>query len=222
MPAAVDWTPSRSRGRATGEPLYDRDSRTKIYRGPNVWARTPVIHLLLDIGQLEDRPTNAIPGFYERLTELIPSLYDHECSLGHPGGFLERLREGTLAGRVVEHIALELQNLVGVEVTRGKTRGTAEPGVYDVVYAYTQEDVGLAAGNLAVRLANHLIHGAESEFDFVGELEEGIIRLAEQFAYGPSTAAIVTAAEREGIPVLRLHPDRSLVQLGHGCHQQKR
>jgi cyanophycin synthetase len=194
---------------------------TKIYRGPNVWARTPVIHMSLDIGELENRPTNAIPGFYERLTELVPSLYDHECSLGHPGGFLERLREGTLAGHVVEHIALELQNLAGLEVTRGKTRGTVEPGIYDVVYAYTQEDVGLAAGKLAVRLANHLIHGAEPEFDFVRELEEGIIRLAEQFAYGPSTAAIVAAAEREGIPVLRLHPARSLVQLGHGCHQQR-
>jgi D-alanine-D-alanine ligase-like ATP-grasp enzyme len=194
---------------------------TKIYRGPNVWVRMPVIHLSLDIGELQDRSTNEIPGFYERLTELIPSLYDHECSLGHPGGFLERLREGTLAGHVIEHVAIELQNLAGGEVVRGKTRGTAEPGVYDVVYAYTQEDVGLAAGKLAVRLINHLIHGAEPEFDFVDELEEGIIRLAEQFAYGPSTAAIVAAAEREGIPVLRLHPARSLVQLGHGRHQQR-
>src|SRR5688572_4884544 len=194
---------------------------TKVYRGPSVWARAPVIYRSLDIGELEDRPTNAIPGFYERLTELIPSLYDHECSLGHPGGFLERLREGTLAGHIVEHVALELQNLAGVEVTRGKTRSTAEPGVYDVVYAFTQEDVGLAAGKLAVRLINHLIHGAEPDFDFVRELEEGIIRLAEQFAYGPSTAAIVAAAERGGIPVLRLHPGRSLVQLGHGCHQQR-
>src|SRR5687767_12633366 len=111
---------------------------TKIYRGPSVWARAPVIHLSLDLGDLEDRPTNAIPGFYERLTELIPSLYDHGCSLGHPGGFLERLREGTLAGHVVEHVALELQNLAGIEVTRGKTRSTGQPGVYDVVYAYTQ------------------------------------------------------------------------------------
>jgi cyanophycin synthetase len=194
---------------------------TKIYRGPNAWARMPVIHLSLDIDELEDRPTNAIPGFYERLTELIPSLYDHECSLDHPGGFLERLREGTLAGHVVEHVAIDLQNLAGFEVARGKTRDTSEPGIYDVVYAYTQEDVGLAAGKLAVRLINHLIHGSEPEFAFVRELEEGIIRLAEQIAYGPSTAAIVAAAEREGIPVLRLHPDRSLVQLGHGCHQQR-
>src|SRR5829696_2546718 len=124
---------------------------TKTYRGPSVWARTPVIHLSLDIGELENRPTNAISGFYGRLTELIPSLYDHECALGHPGGFLQRLREGTLAGHVVENVA-------GVEVTRGKTRGTAEPGVYDVVYSYTQEDVGLAASKLAVRLINHLIH----------------------------------------------------------------
>src|SRR5215216_1925291 len=106
---------------------------TKLYRGPSVWARTPVIHLTLDIGELEDRPTNTIPGFSERLTELIPSLYDHECSLGHSGGFLERLREGTLVAHVVEHVALELQIPAGLEVTRGKTRGTDDPGVYDVV-----------------------------------------------------------------------------------------
>jgi cyanophycin synthetase len=203
---------------------------TKVYRGPSVWARAPVIHLLLNIGELEDRPTNAIPGFYERLTELIPSLYDHECSLGHPGGFLERLREGTLAGHVVEHVALELQNLAGVEVTRGKTRGAAEPGVYDVVYAYTQEDVGLAAGKLAVRLINHLIQDphpppspdtgegsvAEPDFDFVHELEEGIIRLAEQFAYGPSTAIAGdkdltnSLLENVGIPAPRGELARSL------------
>jgi cyanophycin synthetase len=80
---------------------------TKVYRGPSVWARAPVIHLSLDIGELEDRPTNAVPGFYERLTELIPSPYDPECALGHPRGFLERLREGALAGHGVEHVALE-------------------------------------------------------------------------------------------------------------------
>jgi cyanophycin synthetase len=194
---------------------------TTVYRGPNVWARLPVILLVVDIGELEDRPTNKIPGFYEQLTELIPSLYDHGCSLGRPGGFLQRMREGTWMGHVLEHIALELQNLAGAEVTRGKTRGTNERGVYNVVYAYEQQDVGLAAGTLGVRLVNHLIYGEEPGFDFVHELEENVIRVAERLAYGPSTGAIVAEAERRGIPVLRLDPRRSLVQLGHGCYQKR-
>ena len=85
--------------------------KTTVYRGPNVWARMPVILMVIDIGELEDRPTNKIPGFYERLTECIPSLYDHGCSLGRPGGFLQRMREGTWMGHVLEHVALEFQNL---------------------------------------------------------------------------------------------------------------
>ena len=195
--------------------------QTTVYRGPNVWARMPAIHLVLDIGELEDRPTNKIPGFYERLTELLPSLYDHACSVGRPGGFLQRMREGTWMGHVVEHVALELQNLTGAEVVRGKTRGTGERGVYNVVYQYQQEDVGLAAGRLAVRLINHLVFGTEPDFDFVRELEEGVIRVAERLAFGPSTGAIVSEAERRGIPVLRLDPQRSLVQLGHGAYQKR-
>ncbi|MFL5761569.1 MAG: cyanophycin synthetase [Thermomicrobiales bacterium] len=195
--------------------------KTIVYRGPNVWARMPVILFTLDIGELEDRPTNKIPGFYERLTELAPSLYDHGCSLGRPGGFLQRLREGTWMGHVLEHVALELQNLAGAEVTRGKTRGTGERGVYNVVYQYQQEDVGLAAGRLAVRLLNFLIYDAEPDFNFVNELEREVILVAERLAYGPSTGAIVAEAERRNIPVLRLDPRRSLVQLGHGCYQQR-
>jgi cyanophycin synthetase len=199
--------------------------QTKVYRGPNIWARMPVVHLVVDIGELEDRPSNKIPGFYERLTELLPSLYDHACSVGRPGGFLQRLREGTWMGHVLEHVALELQNLAGGEVTRGKTRSTEERGVYNVVYQYQQEDVGLAAGELAVRLLNHLIYGSastsEPDFDFVRELEGKVIRVAERLAYGPSTGAIVSEAERRGIPVLRLDPRRSLVQLGHGRYQRR-
>jgi cyanophycin synthetase len=181
----------------------------------------PVILLEVDIGELEDRPTNKIPGFYEHLTELLPSLYDHVCSIGKPGGFLQRMREGTWMGHVAEHVALELQNLAGAEVVRGKTRGTGERGVYNVVYQYAQEDVGLAAGHLAVRLLNHLIYKSEPGFDFVAELEEKVIRVAERLAYGPSTGAIVAEAERRGIPVLRLDPRRSLVQLGHGAYQKR-
>jgi cyanophycin synthetase len=195
--------------------------KTVVYRGPNIWARMPVILFNTDIGELEDRPTNKIPGFYERLTELIPSLYDHGCSLGRPGGFLQRMREGTWMGHVLEHVALELQNLAGAEVSRGKTRGTSERCVYNVVYQYEQEDVGLAAGRLALRLLNNLVFDAEPEFDFVNALEREVILVAERLAYGPSTGAIVAEAERRNIPVLRLDPRRSLVQLGHGCYQQR-
>jgi cyanophycin synthetase len=194
---------------------------TTVYRGPNIWARMPAILLEIDIGDLEDRPTNKIPGFYEELTELLPSLYEHTCSVGRPGGFLQRMREGTWMGHVLEHVALELQNLAGAEVTRGKTRGTGERGHYHVVYQYQQEDVGLAAGRLAMRLLNHLACETEPDFDFVTELEDRVIRVAERLAYGPSTGAIVSEAERREIPVLRLDPRRSLVQLGHGAYQKR-
>jgi cyanophycin synthetase len=195
--------------------------KTTVYRGPNVWARMPVILMILDIGELEEQPTNKIPGFYERLTEYMPSLYDHGCSLGRPGGFLQRMREGTWMGHVLEHVALEFQNLSGAEVSRGKTRSTGERGVYNVVYEHVQEDVGLAAGRLGVRLLNHLIYNAEPDFNFQAELEENVIRVAERLAYGPSTGSIVSEAERRNIPVLRLDPKRSLVQLGHGIHQKR-
>ena len=194
--------------------------KTTVYRGPNVWARMPAIHYVLDIGELEDRPSNKIEGFYEHLTELIPSLYDHRCSVGRPGGFLQRMREGTWMGHVLEHVALEIQNLAGADVGRGKTRSTTERGVYNVIFQYDQEDVGLAAGQMALRLLNNLIYGEPDTFDFEAELEQ-VIRLAERLAYGPSTGAIVHEAVRRGIPVLRLDPRRSLVQLGHGKYQKR-
>ena len=195
--------------------------KTTVYRGPSVWARMPVIQMIVDIGELEDRPTNKIPGFYERLTEYMPSLYDHGCSLGRPGGFLQRMREGTWMGHVLEHVALEFQNLSGAEVARGKTRSTGERGVYSVVFEHTQEDVGLASGRLAVRLLNHLVYDSEPDFNYQAELEENVIKVAERLAYGPSTGSIVSEAERRNIPVLRLDPRRSLVQLGHGIHQKR-
>ncbi|MGD9710751.1 MAG: cyanophycin synthetase, partial [Thermomicrobiales bacterium] len=192
-----------------------------IYRGPNIWARLPVIRVTTDIGELENRPTNKIPGFYEALTELVPSLYEHVCSVGKPGGFLQRMREGTWMGHVLEHLALELQNLAGAEVSRGKTRGTGERGVYNVVFAYEQEDVGLAALDVATRTLNHLIYASEPGFDFQRALEDDVIRVAERLAYGPSTGAIVSEAMRREIPVIRLDPRRSLVQLGHGKYQKR-
>src|SRR5215207_1390613 len=195
--------------------------RTRIYRGPNTWTRMPAILLEVDIGELEERPSNKIPGFYEALTERLPGLSEHSCSVGKPGGFLQRLCQGTWMGHILEHVALDLQNQAGAEVTRGKTREAGRRGVYNVVYAYAQEDVGIAAGLLAARLLNHLIYGSEPDFDFAAELEENVIRVAERLAYGPSSGAIVSEADRRGIPVLRLDPRRSLAQLGHGCHQQR-
>ncbi|MCA9858658.1 MAG: hypothetical protein KC438_03010, partial [Thermomicrobiales bacterium] len=165
-----------------------------VYRGPNIWARMPSLRFTVDIGELEERPTNKIPGFYERITELIPSLYEHRCSVGKPGGFLQRMREGTWMGHVLEHVALELQNLTGAEVSRGKTRSTKEKGVYNVVFEYQQEDVGIAAAELSRRLLNHLIYDLEPGFDFQQELEQTVIRIAERLAYGPSTGAIVSEA----------------------------
>lgn len=192
-----------------------------VYRGPNIWARMPSLRFTVDIGDLEERPTNKIPGFYERLTELIPSLYEHRCSVGKPGGFLQRMREGTWMGHVLEHVALEIQNLAGAEVSRGKTRSTREKGVYNVVFQYEQEDVGIAAAQVARRLLNHLIYQSEPDFDFQHELEQTVIKVAERLAYGPSTGAIVAEAERRNIPVIRLDPRRSLVQLGHGVYQKR-
>src|SRR5215210_53344 len=133
--------------------------QTKVYRGPNVWARMPVILLRVDLGELEDRPTDTIDGFVDRLIAAVPSLDSHGCSLGRPGGFIERMRGGTWLGHVLEHVAIELQNLAGAMVTRGKTRGTKERGVYNVVYEYRQEDVGREAGKIAQRLINHLVYG---------------------------------------------------------------
>jgi cyanophycin synthetase len=193
---------------------------SQIYRGPNVWARMPVIRLKVDLEDLEERPSNTIEGFYEQLTELIPSLYDHYCSVGRPGGFFERVQEGTWMGHIAEHIALELQTLAGSEVGRGLTRSTGEHGVYNVIYQYVQPDLGLEAGKLAVRLVNWMIYKDDPEFSFEEELES-IIRLAERLAYGPSTKALVEEAERRGIPVIRLDPRRSLVQMGYGVYQRR-
>lgn len=193
---------------------------TRVYRGPNVWARVPAILLKVDIGELEDRPSNTIPGFNDELIALMPSLHDHYCSLGRPGGFCERLREGTWMGHVLEHVALELQTLAGSEGTRGLTRSTDERGVYNVVYQYQSPDLGLAAGEAGVRLLNALVYKNDPDYSYDRELER-IIRIAERLAYGPSTKALVDEADRRGIPVIRLDPRRSLVQMGYGVYQKR-
>ncbi|MGV1004750.1 MAG: cyanophycin synthetase [Candidatus Nanopelagicales bacterium] len=191
---------------------------TRVYRGPNIWSYGPAIHLLVDLGSLEDFPTDALPGFTDQLLEWLPGVGDHFCSRGRKGGFAERLREGTWAGHVAEHVALQLQNEAGHEIRRGKTRSAGEPGRYNVVYGYQDEDVALAAGDLAVRIVNHLV-APDPEFDFHAELEDFLLD-AQRTAFGPSTQALVDEATARDIPWMRLN-SASLVQLGQGCHAQR-
>ncbi len=191
---------------------------TRVYRGPNYWSYEPAIKLLVDLGVLEDFPSNTIPGFVDGLLELLPGVGLHSCSTGRSGGFEKRLREGTWAGHVAEHVALQLQRNAGTEVGRGKTRSAGARGRYHVVYAYAEESVGLAAGRLAVRLVNHLVE-PDADFDFGAEFEQ-LVLLAERAAFGPSTQAILDEAALRDIPFIRLN-DQSLVQLGHGVHQKR-
>ncbi|MEP6648814.1 MAG: cyanophycin synthetase [Lapillicoccus sp.] len=192
---------------------------SRVYRGPNFWSYEQAIHLVVDLGVLEGHPSNTIPGFADRLVELLPGLRRHHCSRGHAGGFVERLREGTWMGHVAEHIALQLQTEAGHYQARGKTRSVkGQPGRYNVIYGYIDETVGLAAGRLAVRVVNDLVQHEEG-FDFHEALDE-FIRLVERTAFGPSTAAIVEEAVSRDIPWIRLN-SASLVQLGQGVHQQR-
>jgi cyanophycin synthetase len=192
---------------------------TRVYRGPNYWSYEPAIHLQVDLGILEEYPTNLLPGFTDSLLQLLPGVGEHSCSRRKSGGFAERLYEGTWLGHVTEHVALELQRQTGAEVTRGKTRGTAgRPGVYDVIYAYADETVGVAAGKLAIRLVNQLVE-AEEGFDAQAEID-ALILLAQKAAFGPSTQSLVDEAGSRDIPWMRLNSG-SLVQLGQGVHAKR-
>jgi cyanophycin synthetase len=191
----------------------------KAMRGPNYWSvkRHKLVVMRLDIEELEDRPTDKIPGFLDHLKAMLPSMYSHRCSEEHEGGFFERVQRGTWMGHVIEHIALEIQTLAGMDTGFGRTRGTGELGVYNVVFSYVEEAVGVFAAKAAVRIAEALITGAPYD------LQEDIQRmreLREETRLGPSTGSIVEEATKRGIPYLRLN-GQSLVQLGHGVHQKR-
>ncbi len=192
---------------------------TRVYRGPNVWSYDPAIHLLVDLGSLEQYPTDTIPGFVDGLLGLLPGLAEHSCSRGRKGGFAERLREGTWLGHVTEHVALQLQQEAGFDIRRGKTRQVdGQPGRYNIVFGFGDERVGLAAAKLAVRLVNHLVR-TDPELDFAAELEAFLLQ-AQRTAFGPSTQAILDEAVSRDIPWIRLN-EYSLVQLGQGVHQKR-
>jgi cyanophycin synthetase len=200
-----------------------------VYVGPSLYARFPVIRLELDLGALEGWPTGRLGSpFIDALAAALPGLAEHGCSYREPGGFFRRMREGdgTWLGHVLEHVAIELQNIAGEEVTFGKTRGAGPAGVYTVVYEYAQRDEGIAAGELGLRLLSSLLPPQLRPSDSVPEgwswpeARDQFIRFAQRRALGPSTASLVRAAEQRGIPWLRLN-DQSLVQLGHGKYQQR-
>ncbi len=202
-----------------------------VYVGPSQYARFPVIKLEMDLGELEHWPTARLgPAFIDGLVERLPGLAEHGCSYREPGGFVRRMREdeGTWLGHVFEHVAIELQNVAGEDVTFGKTRsvGDDRPGVYTVVYEYAQREEGIAAGELALKLLNSLLPPELrstpddlEEWDWDTERDR-FIKYAQRRALGPSTASLVRAAEERDIPWIRLN-EQSLIQFGHGRYQQR-
>ena len=183
-------------------------TETSVFRGPNIYALFPVIRHQVDLGVLEDWPSGRLgPSFVDPLLEALPGLHDHGCSYGVAGGFVRRLKEdeGTWMGHIWEHVALELQNVAGAEVTFGKTRGAGDTGHYNMIYEFEQEEVGLRAGQLGLDLLHHLLPEdlveedlRPKDFDFTEERDK-FIRAAQRRALGPSTWSLVKAARERGI-----------------------
>ncbi len=189
----------------------------RVLRGANYFSGGPVVILRLDLGAFDEVFSDALEGFAQRLEATLPSLIEHHCSVGRRGGFLERVRRGTLLGHITEHVAIELQTLAGMDVAYGKTRSTTDQGVYNVVFRYFDEVAGVSAGIAAVNLVNTLLAGGELD---VAEVVATLVAIREERMLGPSTAAIVEAAHRRGIPWLRLDA-YNLVQLGTGRWLQR-
>ena len=189
----------------------------RALRGPNYYSRYPTIFMELDIGELEETQTDMVPGFRERVEKAIPSLIEHRCSVGERGGFFARIERGTWAGHVVEHVAIELQCLAGIDVGFGKTFDTGRKGIYHVVYRYRDENVGIEAGKAAVSMVESLFRGEPVETRQIVYL---LKEVREKSLYGPSTQSIVNEAKSRGIPVIRLN-DESYVQLGYGIAQRR-
>ncbi|TRU30760.1 MAG: cyanophycin synthetase [Microcystis aeruginosa Ma_MB_F_20061100_S20] len=196
--------------------------RTQTLRGPNYWSirRDKLIVMRLDLEDLAEKPSNEIPGFYEGLIDVLPSLVEHYCSPGYRGGFFERVRTGTYMGHIIEHIALELQELAGTPVGFGRTRSTSTPGVYNVVFEYVEEQAGRYAGRAAVRLCQSIVDtGTYSKEELAQDLAD-LRDLYNNASLGPSTETIVKEAQARNIPWLLLSA-RAMVQLGYGVHQKR-
>ncbi len=191
--------------------------KIQALRGPNIWSvnRKKLIQMRLDIEDLEDRPTDKIDGFGKRLEKMFPSMYEHRCSEGKPGGFFYRVEKGTWMGHVIEHIALEIQSLAGMETGFGRTRETKTRGIYNVVFSYAEENVGMYAGEASVRIADALING--TDYDPGTDIQK-MREIREEVRLGPSTSSLVDEAVSREIPWIRLGSN-SLIQLGYGVNQ---
>lgn len=193
--------------------------KIQALKGPNIWSirRRKLIQMRLDLEGMEQRPTNTIEGFRTRIEELIPTMYEHRCSEGEPGGFFSRVENGTWMGHVIEHIALEIQSLAGMETGFGRTRETKTSGIYNVVFSYEEENVGLFAAESAVRIAQALVDNTPYDIDAdIQRMKE----IRERVRLGPSTGSIVAEAVARDIPWIRLGSN-SLVQLGYGVNQMR-
>lgn len=193
--------------------------KIQALRGPNLWSvrRKKLIQMRLDLEDMEQFPTNKIDGFRQRIEALIPSLVEHRCSEGHRGGFFERIERGTWMGHVIEHIALEIQTLAGMETGFGRTRETKTPGTYNVVFSYLEENVGIFAAESSVAIAEALIKGEAYDLDADIQMMR---KIRERDRLGPSTGSIVEEAVARDIPWIRLGTN-SLVQLGYGINQMR-
>ena len=194
--------------------------RINYLRGPNIWTYRPVLEVWLDLGRLEDFPSNTISGFTERLTTLLPALIEHHCGVGERGGFIQRLNEGTWSGHVLEHVVIELLNLAGMPTGFGQTRSTSRPGVYRMVFRARDEQVARAALAEGHRLLMASINDDPFGATDVQRAVDVVKGKVEDCYLGPSTACIVSAATDRGIPHLRLNSG-NLVQLGYGANQQR-
>jgi cyanophycin synthetase len=189
----------------------------KVLKGPSMWTYRPVLEAWVDIGDLEDCPSNTIPGFTERLCTWLPSLIEHRCSYGERGGFIKRLEEGTWPAHILEHVTLELQNLAGMPGGFGKARETNKRGVYKVVVRAWHEEIT----KTALYHARDLVMAAieNKTFDLPAAIKE-IEDLVDSLYLGPSTGCIVDAARERKIPATRLS-EGNLVQLGYGNKQRR-
>ena len=193
--------------------------KIQALRGPNIWSvrRKKLIQMRLDLEEMEQFPTNKIEGFRERIEAMFPTMIEHRCSEGCRGGFFSRVERGTWMGHVIEHIALEIQTLAGMETGFGRTRETKTPGIYNVVFSYTEESVGMFAAESAVRIAEALI--AATDYDVEADIQR-MREIRERVRLGPSTGSIVEEAVARDIPWIRLGTN-SLVQLGYGINQMR-
>ncbi len=193
--------------------------KIQALRGPNIWSvqRKKLIQMRLDLQEMEQFPTNKIEGFRQRIEAMFPTMIEHRCSEGVRGGFFSRIERGTWMGHVIEHIALEIQTLAGMETGFGRTRETKTPGIYNVVFSYTEENVGMFAAESAVNIAEALIAG--TEYDLQADIQR-MREIRERVRLGPSTGSIVEEAVARDIPWIRLGTN-SLVQLGYGVNQMR-